>query len=125
MPGFCGSCGAPMREQAGFCSGCGARSNPAGPQPAPPPQAQPPFAAPPPVAAGGSVVKIVLIAVGVLFVLGAIGVGAMYYTARRYVRMAEEATGVKADDVIGSVREAAKRSGKSASSVKRDGCLLL
>jgi len=49
----------------------------------------------------------------------------MYYTARRYVRMAEEATGVKAGDVIGSVREAARRSGKSASGVKRDGCLLL
>lgn len=119
MAGFCGSCGAPLGGQAGFCSGCGARAGVVGVAPQP-------LAAPPPVAAGGSVVKIVLIAVGVLFVLGALGLGGMYYAAHRYMKMAEDATGLKAGDVVRSLGEAAKRSGReSGHENKRDGCLLL
>ena len=131
MPSFCGSCGAPIGAQAGFCGGCGARAGAMDAPPiSPPPHAPQPTAAVAPLgaktaSAGGSVVKIVLIAVGVLFVFGAISLGGMYYAAHRYVRMAEEATGLKAGDVVRSIGEAAKRSGQSGREEKRDGCLLL
>src|SRR5450759_2019354 len=115
MAGFCGSCGAPLNEQSGFCGGCGAR---VGQQPAAPPVAKSP-------GGGGSALKVVLIVVGVLFVLGAVSLGGMYYVAHRYVTMAEDLTGVKAGDVVHSIREAANRSSHDARTEKRDGCLLL
>jgi hypothetical protein len=115
MAGFCGSCGAPLNEQSGFCGGCGAR---VGQQPAAPPVAKSP-------GGGGSALKVVLIVVGVLFVLGAVSLGGMYYVAHRYVTMAEDLTGVKAGDVVHSIREAASHSSHDARTEKRDGCLLL
>jgi hypothetical protein len=115
MAGFCGSCGAPLKDQSGFCGGCGARAG------------QQPVAAP--VAAksssGGSALKVVLVVVGVLFVLGVLSIGGMYYMAHRYVRMAEDLTGMKASDVAQSIREAANHSSHDARAEKRDGCLLL
>src|SRR5450755_2531162 len=115
MAGFCGSCGAPLNEQSGFCGGCGAR---VGQQPAAAPVAKSP-------GGGGSALKVVLIVVGVLFVLGAVSLGGMYYVAHRYVTMAEDLTGVKAGDVVHSIREAANHSSHDARTEKRDGCLLL
>src|ERR1039458_3888428 len=91
MAGFCGSCGAPLNEQSGFCGGCGAR---VGQQPAASPVTKSP-------GGGGSALKVVLIVVGVLFVLGAVSLGGMYYVAHRYVTMAEDLTGIKAGDEIG------------------------
>jgi hypothetical protein len=124
MPGFCGKCGAPLGGQAGFCGGCGARAVSA-------PMSQPPVPGPAPVVAqsparsSGSTVKLILIAVGVLFMLGVIGIGGVYYSARRYVKMAEEVTGLKSGDVVRSLSEAAKRTSQGAREPKRDGCLLL
>jgi hypothetical protein len=115
MPGFCGSCGAPLKEQSGFCGGCGAR---AGQSPVASPVAKSP-------GGGGSALKIVLLVVGVLFVLGVLSIGGMYYMAHRYVKMAEDLTGVKTGDVLQSIREAANRSPHNARAGTRDGCLLL
>jgi hypothetical protein len=74
---------------------------------------------------GGSALKIVLVVVGVLFVLGVLSIGGMYYMAHRYVRMAENLTGLKASDVAQSIREAASNSSHGSRAEKRDGCLLL
>lgn len=120
MAVFCGNCGAPVGEPSGFCGSCGAKAGQA-----PAAQAAPAALAAPPAAAGVSALKIALIVVGVLFVLGAASIIAMYYTAQRYVAMAEEATGIKVSDVTHSVRDAAKRGARQASSEHRDGCLLL
>lgn len=119
MPAFCGNCGAPVGETSGECGKCGARTGPEVPRAN--------FA---PVGAasggGGSVVKIVLIAFGVLFVLGAVSLGGMYYAAHRYLKVAEEVTGVKVGDVTRAMRDAAKRGGSHQGRAEtRDGCLLL
>lgn len=115
MAGFCGSCGAPLQAQSEFCGGCGAR---AGQPPAAVPLAKAP-------GSGGSALKLVLIVVGVMFVLGAVSLGGMYYMAHRYVTLAEDVTGIKAGDVVHSIREAANHSTRGARAEKRDGCLLL
>src|ERR1039457_5623321 len=115
MAGFCGSCGAPLSQQSGFCGGCGAR---AGQQPAAAPVAKSP-------GGGASALRVGLIVVGVLFVFGAVSVGGMYYTAHRYIKMAEDVTGIKAGDVVHSIREAADHSSDETRAEKRDGCLLL
>jgi hypothetical protein len=82
---------------------------------------------PPPanVAVAGSGLKIVLIAVAALFVLGVISVAGMYYAAHRFIKVAEDLTGVKADDVVRSVRESADRGNRPGQTRKRDGCVLL
>jgi hypothetical protein len=122
VTGFCGNCGAPLGAQAGFCASCGASARTAAP-PYPNPAVMPP---PPPTAAsGGSGLKIVLIVVAALFVLGVISVAGMYYAAHRFIKVAEEVTGVKADDVVRSVRESADRGDHPRETRKRDGCLLL
>jgi len=72
-------------------------------------------------AAKGSALKWVLIVVGVLFFMGALSVAGMYFAARRYVTLAENVTGVKAGDVVSSIRDAAARSQGSAHAAKRDG----
>ena len=117
MSAFCGSCGAPLGEQSGFCGSCGARAGQAPAAPVAPVAAK--------AAGGGSALKIVAIIVGVLFVLGAVSLGGMYYAARRYVKIAEDVTGIKAGDVARSIREAGERKGQEARAEKRDGCLLL
>jgi hypothetical protein len=122
MPSFCGSCGSPLIGQAGFCGSCGTR---AGGAPADRPFA---VAAPPavkPGGGGGSALKIVLIVAGVLFIFGALSVGAMYYTAHHYIKIAEDVTGIKAGDALHSIREAATRDRHDSREAKRDGCLLL
>jgi len=86
---------------------------------------QAPVMMPAPPAAKGSALKWVLIVVGVLFFMGALSVAGMYFAARRYVTLAENVTGVKAGDVVSSIRDAAARSKGAAHETKRDGCLLL
>lgn len=121
MASFCGSCGTAVGGQSGFCGNCGARAGQAAPQPA---AAAPGIAVTPPAAAKSSGLKWVLIAVGVLFALGVFSVAGMYFAARRYVTIAENVTGVKAGDVVSSIRNAAKHSTGTTES-NRDGCLLL
>jgi len=58
----------------------------------------------PPAAKSGAM-KIVLIVVGVMFVFGVLSMAGMYYAAHRYIRMAEDITGIKAGDVIDSVHD--------------------
>lgn len=125
MPSFCVSCGSPLGGQSGFCGNCGARAGQA-------PSGQPAAVATPAAirpagtsGGGGSALKIVLIVVGVMFVFGALSIAGMYYTAHRYVKMAEDVTGIKAGDVVQSIREAATRNAQGARAEKRDGCLLL
>ena len=122
MQTFCGSCGSPLGDQSGFCGSCGVRAGHA-------PSGQAAAVATPAVAqtagAGGSGLKIVLIVAGVLFVLGALSLGAMYYAAHRYVKLAEDVTGLKAGDVVHSLRQAAAHNAHGAPEPKRDGCLLL
>jgi hypothetical protein len=69
--------------------------------------------------------KIVLIVVGVMLVFGVLSVAGMYYAAHRYIRMAENITGIKAGDVVDSIHDAANRSTRGAKEPKRDGCALL
>jgi len=122
MPGFCGSCGAPVSGQVAFCGGCGARTGGAA--------AGPQVVAATPVAVrsaggGGSALKIVLVVVGAIFVLGVLAVGGMYYAAHRYIKMAEAVTGISADDALRSIHDAATRDKHGSTGAKRDGCLLL
>jgi hypothetical protein len=118
VTGFCGSCGAALGPQASFCGSCGASVRP---EPAAYTNAAP---RPSPVtpSGGASGLKIV---VGLLFVMGAASVMGMYYAAHRYIKLAEDVTGVKADDVLYSVRHAADHGNHSGHADKRDGCLLL
>lgn len=125
MPSFCVSCGSPLGGQSGFCGNCGARAGQA-------PSGQPAAVATPAATrsagnagGGGSALKIVLIVVGVMFVFGALSIVGMYYTAHRYVKMAEDVTGLKAGDVVNSLRDAANHTAPGARAEKRDGCLLL
>jgi zinc-ribbon domain len=112
MAAFCTSCGSPLAEGQVFCTKCGARAGApqaaAAPPPATPVQGAPgtPAAAPPtyspaaaasaapaPAAAtggGGAFIKILLIVVGVIFVFGAIGVGAVVYIGYRVKQKARE-----------------------------------
>ena len=121
MPSFCGTCGSSLSGESGFCGSCGARVGGA-------PAGQVAVAAPGPIkqaGGGGSALKIVVIVVGVIFVLAALAIGGTYYAAHRYIRMAEDMTGIKAGDALHSIREAAAREGRSRPEAKRDGCLLL
>jgi len=113
MPAFCVSCGSPLTAQSGFCSGCGARA-----------ANSTPIAAMP-VAAKSGALKIVLIVLGIMFVFGVLSVAGMYYTAHRYIKMAEAVTGVNAGDVVGSIRDAANHDSRGSREPKRDGCALL
>jgi hypothetical protein len=102
MPKFCTSCGSPVEENLKFCPQCGAQ---VGAPSAPPPPAPAPAAAPPPsvapaaapaagVAAAGApaakagspILKIVLIVVGFLVLIGAVGTvtcGYLVYRAKQ------------------------------------------
>jgi hypothetical protein len=74
---------------------------------------------------GENILKIVLVAVGVLFLFGVIAVGGIYYTALRYVKLPEEATCISAGDVANKIHEAAKRPSHGSSERNPDGCVLL
>jgi len=122
MANFCGNCGSPVGEKLGFCGNCGAHAGGVPPQPA---IATPAISAVSAAQRHISGPKIVLIALGVLFFLGVLSVAGVYFTARRYVKIAENVTGLKASDVVSSIHEAATRSSQGAHQSQRDGCLLL
>jgi hypothetical protein len=122
MANFCIGCGSPLGAQSGFCGHCGARIVPAPLPPVPTLAAAPVTAKSRGGAASG--LKIVLFVLGVLFVVGAIGVAGMYYTARRYVRLAENVTGVKVGDVVSSINQAANHPAQTAPEGVRNGCSL-
>ncbi len=122
MPMFCASCGAPLGGQGGFCGGCGARAGNPSSGPAAP-LASPAAAMPAPQKSGA--LKIILIVVGMMFFLAVLSLGSMYYAAHRYIRMAEDATGVKAGDVVSSLRDAAAHGSRARKEPTRDGCALL
>jgi hypothetical protein len=109
MAAFCTSCGSPLSEGQAFCTKCGARAamppTPSTPSPSAPaqgvpatPASVPPMyapaasAAPAPVTTGSSsaFIKILLIVVAVIFVFGAIGVGAVVYIGYRVKQKARE-----------------------------------
>ena len=97
MAGFCTKCGAPLASDTGFCSACG---TPVGTDFVPPITAPAPAAAgysaaaPPagypiplsPAPKSSSALKIILIVVAVVFVLGALGVAAIGFTAWRVAK---------------------------------------
>jgi zinc-ribbon domain len=113
MPGFCGSCGTALRDGAGFCPQCGKAVGGGAPLSQAPPrsQAPPPYqpapsqpapyqpapyqAAPSSTAAGASkgsstLLKVVLIVVGVFVVLGILAVAGIVYTGYRVKHAIEQ-----------------------------------
>ncbi len=124
MPMFCVACGSALGGQSEFCGKCGLRAGQAPPTASvAEPSAVLPVAT---KSSSGTALKIVLVVAGVLFVFGAIAAGAIYYTAHRYIKFAEDVTGVKASDVVNTVREAAKQHPSDGlSGRKLDGCALL
>jgi zinc-ribbon domain len=139
MAAFCTSCGSPLGEAQAFCTKCGARVGTpqaaaapplALPQGAPVPPGVPPQATPgpssvtpaapsmgaaPAAAAKGSGagVKILLIALAVIFLFGAIGVGAVMYIGYRVRLKARE---------MGLTSEAMHRRSAALSGGAVDGC---
>ncbi len=111
MSAFCQNCGSPLGASA-FCGKCGARAT------------QPPA---PPSGSAAPFLKVALIIVAVLFVLGAIAAGGIYYAGHRLVRSVERATGQEPGTMVDSLRTAAASAAKSehVHLQKRDGCLLL
>lgn len=83
MSTFCTSCGKPVAEGAGFCTACGARQSGAGPS------ASPAAASP---AKSSPLLKIVVIAVGIIVLIGAIGIGSCVFIAFRLRHKAQQYT---------------------------------
>jgi hypothetical protein len=115
MAGFCRNCGSPLDDGQGFCARCGtATSGPparpsaspsappsSAPRPQTPPQSAPPprAAAPAPVPqaaaaapskSGGTLIKILLIFLVVIFVFGAVGIAGIWYVAHRVKQKVHE-----------------------------------
>jgi hypothetical protein len=99
MAQFCTSCGSPLGDGQAFCTKCGAKLGAPQPAATPPAQAAPvaasapasaPSAAPAAAGGGSAFVKILLIAVAVIFLFGAIGVGAVMYIGYRVRQKARE-----------------------------------
>jgi len=108
MAGFCRNCGSPLDDGQGFCAKCGTpASGPpvrptapsssapfSAPRPQAPPQAAPqprpsapaaaaPAAAAAPSKSGGTLVKVLLIFLVVIFIFGAVAVAGLWYVAHR------------------------------------------
>ena len=102
MAGFCRNCGKPLADGQGFCAGCGTPASgppvrpsaapstaPSGAPPAAPqarPQASPPAsqaAAAAPSKSGGTLIKVLIGFVVVIFVLAALGVAGIWYVGHR------------------------------------------
>ena len=98
MAKFCTKCGSPLAEEVQFCTNCGATvatapaTPPTAPGPAPSAASLPAVAAPaaaagmaaaPAAKAGSPIMKIVLIVVGVLILLAALGIGSCVYFVYR------------------------------------------
>jgi hypothetical protein len=92
MAGFCRNCGTQLGDAQVFCVNCGQpmAGAPAPPAAAPAPSAQGAATAPATATKGSPVVKIVLILVAVLFLFGALGIGAVVYVGYRVRQKARE-----------------------------------
>jgi len=95
MAKFCTKCGSPLSEEIQFCTNCGAPVAASPPAPTAAPPSAPPVVGPavsaapaaaaaaPAAKAGSPILKIVLIVVGVLILLTALGIGSCVYVAYR------------------------------------------
>jgi len=113
MAGFCRNCGSPLDDGQGFCARCGTPASgppvrPAAPSSSAPSSAQRPQAAPqaapqptapapsaPAAAAtssksGGTLVKVLLVFLVVIFIFGAVGVAGIWYVAHRVKQKVQE-----------------------------------
>jgi hypothetical protein len=113
MAGFCRNCGSPLDDGQGFCARCGTPASgppvrPAAPsssapssapRPQAPPQAAPlprapapaaPAAAAAPSKSGGTLVKVLLVFLVVIFIFGAAGVAGLWYVAHRVKQKVQE-----------------------------------
>jgi hypothetical protein len=82
MSQFCISCGKPIAEGAGFCTACGAKQSAAAAGMGTP--------ATPAVTKGSPVVKILVIVVGIIVLIGAIGIGSCIFIAYKVGHKARE-----------------------------------
>ena len=113
MAGFCRNCGSPLDDGQGFCARCGtpasgppvrpAAPSTSAPSSAPRPEApaqtapQPPAPAPAaraaaaaPSKSGGTLVKVLLVFLVVIFIFGAAGVAGLWYVAHRVKQKVQE-----------------------------------
>ena len=109
MAGFCRNCGSPLDDGQGFCAGCGTPASgppvrPAAPSSSAPssaprpqapqeaaPQPRPPAPAPAaPSKSGGTLVKVLLIFLVVIFIFGAAGIAGIWYVAHRVKQKVHE-----------------------------------
>ena len=113
---FCNSCGTTITQGTRFCSKCGAPilasgfppSSPAGATQ--PPSATPPArtapAPPPPAQGNNNALKIVLIVIGVIIVIGALGIGVLTVVGlhiAKNTRVRHEGDQVKVETPFGTV----------------------
>ena len=101
MSKFCGGCGKPVSDSAAFCGSCGASTQNAAsssPMPEFQPVAQPVVSSAPPCASPASTVakgsspwvKVVVVAVVIIFVGGALAVGGVIYVAHKVSQKAHQ-----------------------------------
>ncbi len=88
MAQFCTSCGTQIAEGTRFCTGCGALQNQAG---VPAAAAAPAPAPIPPAAKSSSALKVILVVVGIFFLMGALALVSVIYTAYRVKHRVEAA----------------------------------
>ena len=111
---FCNSCGTTITQGTRFCSKCGApilasgfpSSTPAGTTQPPPatPSSVPPSVAPPPQ--NNNALKIVLVVIGVIIVIGALGIGVLTVVGlhiAKNTRVRHEGDQVKVETPFGTV----------------------
>ncbi len=135
MTRYCGTCGAPLADQAAFCGGCGAKSTPSGQTP----QYQPvqPYVAPQTAATSApagaiapaksnALLKVAIGAVAVIALGGVAAVAGVMYIGHKVIQKAHAALGDKASDA-GGIGSLLKPGGDSAgdSTIKGDPCRFL
>lgn len=102
---FCNSCGAPLNAGMKFCNKCGATVA-APPAAAATSSAPVPGAAPPASTGGSSALKIILIAVGVIVLIGILGIATFsffVYRVAKSARVTQHGDNVKVETPFGSV----------------------
>jgi|SRR5579862_7852220 len=98
---FCNSCGATLDPDAKFCSRCGATTGVSGTS-----QSTAIPSSAPAARGGSSAVKVVLIVVGVIVLLGAIGIASIAFIAvhvARNARVSQQGEHVKVETPFGNV----------------------
>jgi hypothetical protein len=101
---FCNSCGAPLDAGTKFCSKCGAVA--AAPPAAAAPATSVPGAAPPASTGGSSALKIILIAIGIIVLIGILGIASFsffVYRVAKSARVTQHGDNVKVETPFGSV----------------------